>query len=930
MRPRLKISDEPGMKWQARAALPRWPFMFPVLAVNKNNAPTDSGKRRSLTFCMKNLTDREIVPEFLRTTEHERLDGVLDETPPWIFRKLLPLLSANVRVAEDVVEKIRDAASTGPVVYAMKFRSLFDLHFLRMRFAQLDLPRPAFVFETPASATRSFFGALKLWGARLSGMVHERKWPVSFNEDELRDILLNGGAAILFLVDEKTSRERYLYPEKDPIRILLDLQGRVPGAISIVPVMILHDRTPRRQIRPFWESFLGHPDRPGPLKRIHAALRQWSVPELLVGEPVYLLGQFEEFGSERPWEDLPFEVRKDLITSINERIRINRGPEKLTRTEIKERVLQDREVREAVHEMLVEENLSDQKVRKKAESYVDEIAADQQMELLNFWIHVLRWIFNRVFSAVDFKESQYAELKKANAEGSLVLVSSHKSHFDYLIIGYYAFVNHMAIPHIAAGRNLYFFPLGPMMRKTGAFFLRRTFKGLRLYPQVFAAYVRVLVKERYNINFYIEGGRSRTGKLLPPKTGLLAFLLQTVEEGAVPDLLFVPTFVGYDRIPEESSYLRELSGREKRKEDLLEVIRARSVLSQRFGRAYLRFDKPLSFRAFLEQWNKQDSSRMSVSRNRELVQDFAYHIMTGIVRAAVVTPVELAAAALVCSGSRRVSRTMVFGAVERLATVIRSEGYECAENLEKNFDHAIETALGLLCERGFAEVEPQRGDSDRDTGYVISERARVNLAFYKNSLVNFLWPASLCATVLLMHRPEGKEITPEMSEDFRALKEILSEELICDPLVSADDMLDNMHHLFSENGWMPWAESGAANGNDSTILECFRGILADLLEVYYLVLCGAEAETDLGLKDLVKILIQEAEKARAGTDLGTIPLPVVTVRNALGRFAAMGLVDYNQPKKTLHSVVNEGELLRVRAFLGRSLQGRINGRDTSA
>lgn len=877
---------------------------------------------------MKTLSDREIVPEFLRNTDHERLDGLLDDMPPWICRKLIPLLSGNVVIAEDVIDKIRDAARTGPVVYAMKFRSLFDLHFIRMRFAQLELPPPAFVFETPAYATRSFVGALKLWGARLSGMVHDRKWPAAFNEEALKELLLQGGAPVLFLVDEKTSRDRYVYPEKDPIRILLDLQGRIPGSIAVVPMMILYDRTPRRQIRPFWESFLGHPDRPGPLKRIHTAIRQWSVPELLAGEPVYLLGQFEEFGSERSWEDLPFEVRKDLIASINDRIRINRGPEKLTRTEIKERVLQDRQVRDAVHDVMIAEGLPEKKVRKQAESYVDEIAADQQIELLNFWVHILKWIFKRVFSAVDFKESQYTQLKNANADGSLVLVSSHKSHFDYLIIGYHAFVNQMAIPHIAAGRNLYFWPLGPMMRRTGAFFLRRSFKGLRLYPKVFAAYVRVLVKEKFNINFYIEGGRSRTGKFLPPRTGLLAFLLQTVEEGAVQDLLFVPTFVGYDRIPEESAYLRELAGREKRKEDLAEVIRARSVLSQRFGRAYLRFNNPVSFREFLEKWNTREDVEAADSTARELINDFAYHVMSGIVRVAVVTPMGLAAAGMVCSGRTRVSRETVSRSVDRFAAVLRNGGYEFAENLEKNFSHSIATALGLLCDRGFAAVEPHMGEENRSQGYAVDEKERVTLVFYKNSLVNLLWPASLYATVLLMHNPQDRELTEAMREDFRGLKELLSREIIYDPLVSADSSLEQIHQVFCEFGWVPDARNGEDADKQRQVWESFRGILVDLLEGYYLVLCCAYAGIGMSQKEFLKLLSKEAEQVRADTGMGTIPLPVITVRNALSRFAEMRMLDYNQPKKMLNSLLNDQELHRVGTFLGRSLQGRISVRDT--
>ena len=551
-----------------------------------------------------------MVSEFLRDGRFRHLNTVLDQEPPWILRSAIRLLSARVRIDDYVVEKLRDLAEDNAIVYALKFRSIYDLHFLRMRFADLGLPVPNFVFDASAKTAVSFSKIFRVWKAKFSTLLKKRQ-DRHHDENILKQILDAGDGAALFLVDEKTSRSRYLRPESDPIQVILDLQPHLAKSIAIVPMMILYDRAPRSTIRPFWETFLGNPDRPGLIKRILIAIRHWTIPELLVGEPVYAIAQFEEFGATKSGENLPFDVRQQLIDSINSRIRVNRGPEKLTRTEIKELVLQDSRVQRAVRESAQNKGVPETKIRKKAESYVDEIAADPHLQIHHLLFYVLKWMFKRVFAGIDLKESDFATIKQLNTQESLIIVPCHKSHFDYLLMGYFCFINQMAVPYFAAGKNLSFWPLGPLLRNGGAFFLRRTFRGLDLYTHVFAAYVKVLVKEKANIIFYIEGGRSRTGKLLLPKLGLLSFLLQTVEEGAVEDLIFVPAFIGYDQIPEENSYLRELAGSDKPKESLFSIIRAREILKKSFGKVYLRFDKAMSFREF----SKNMGPRMATGKN---------------------------------------------------------------------------------------------------------------------------------------------------------------------------------------------------------------------------------------------------------------------------------------------------------------------------
>ncbi len=148
-----------------------------------------------------------------------------------------------------------------------------------MRFAEVGLPLPGFVFDASALTVGSFGKILSVWRTKLSKLFREQRPQEPPDETVLRDIIHQGGAGVLFLVDERTSRTRYVHPERDPIRMVLDLQSQVPASIAVVPIMILYDRAPRMQVRPFWETLLGDPDRPGLLRRFLIALRHWTVPE---------------------------------------------------------------------------------------------------------------------------------------------------------------------------------------------------------------------------------------------------------------------------------------------------------------------------------------------------------------------------------------------------------------------------------------------------------------------------------------------------------------------------------------------------------------------------------------------------------------------------------------------------------------------------
>ncbi|MFH0825383.1 MAG: 1-acyl-sn-glycerol-3-phosphate acyltransferase, partial [Pseudomonadota bacterium] len=459
----------------------------------------------------------------------------------------------------------------------------------------------------------------------------------------------------------------------------------------------------------------------------------------------------------------------------------------------------------------------------------------------------------------------------------------HKSHFDYLLTGWLMFVKGMAVPLIAAGNNLLFWPVGQLMRYTTAFFLRRSFKGLDLYAQVFAAYLRVLLQESWNIKVFIEGGRSRTGKLLQPKLGMLSFLVQAVDEGETEDLTFIPVFLGYDENPEEGSYLRELSGNEKTKESFLEVLRARKVLSRKYGKVFVRFHDPISYKDFRRNWSEKASASGDTS-SPDLVKALAYRVMTGIVRAGVVTGVELASAGLLSRPGPDIPHARVLMAASHYCEYARWIGLEIQAPLEGKDDPAV-SALARFVVRGL--ITKSSGEGTGGATYTIQESKRPNLGFYRNGLLNGLWPASIAATIMLMGDRSRGDSDRAMRDDFGKLLLVLSQEIIFDPLMDEARIFDETMSFFGRCGWTTDHENMDA-------LQDFRSLLRELLELYYLVLRavgGLREKT--GIKSLIKAMTKEAVEIRQSgkTTIGPPPsFSTVTVRNAVKVFGELGVI----------------------------------------
>jgi glycerol-3-phosphate O-acyltransferase len=311
---------------------------------------------------------------------------------------------------------------------------------------------------------------------------------------------------------------------------------------------------------------------------------------------------------------------------------------------------------------------------------------------------------------------------------------------------------------VAAGANLSFFPPGPVLRRAGAFFLRRSFGTDRLYTATFKAYVKKLVRDGTHQEFFPEGGRSRTGKLLPPKLGLLGWEVDAVLEGARNDLAFVPVSIDYEKIMEGGSYSKELLGGEKQAEDVRALISAPRVLFRRYGRIHLTFDEPILLRAFMHARGLDDPETVTEEQKRSLVRALGNRIMWGIARVSTVTPHALVSAALLSHPGRGLPAHAIAARVGALRAMAAEDGSPLSAGLadaptDPTVPGPVREAMNSFVKDKLVRTDQAKGE----TMFLPVDERRVQLAYYKNTLMNLAAPRALVACAVLRDGEDRSE-----------------------------------------------------------------------------------------------------------------------------------------------------------------------------
>ncbi|QNP39463.1 glycerol-3-phosphate 1-O-acyltransferase PlsB [Lysobacter solisilvae (ex Woo and Kim 2020)] len=326
------------------------------------------------------------------------------------------------------------------------------------------------------------------------------------------------------------------------------------------------------------------------------------------------------------------------------------GPDLSTRRLLIDQVLAADTVKEAIADQAARDKTSLTEAWKKAHGYAYEIAADYSHPVVRSASFLLTTVWNRIYRGVLVHHLD--KLKQAAPGHEVVYVPSHRSHMDYLLLSYLLYTKGVVPPHIVAGINLNLPVIGTILRKGGAFFIRRSIRGSVLYSAVLSEYVAQLVAGGYSIEYFTEGGRSRTGRLLQPKGGMISMTVRGFLRQPTRPVLFQPVYIGYEKLMEGNSYLDELTGKPKEKESIWQLLTGiPKVLRSNYGQVVVNFGEPILLGDVLaEHAPEWDGKPVPEDEKPKWLADtvatLADRINVNINRAADVNPINLLALAL--------------------------------------------------------------------------------------------------------------------------------------------------------------------------------------------------------------------------------------------------------------------------------------------
>ena len=807
------------------------------------------------------------------------------ERPGPVLRWFFGRFFREIAFPEEGAEKIRRAAERGTVVYVCKTLSYIDYLYFSYAFLKYALPLSRFANGVKTllmqPVGRILAGALRLWRERRSSSVAE-----------LSQVVRQGDSALLFLKRPHTlfgwepAQFRGAYVE-ELIRIQRE-RGQTGRPIIFVPLTLVWGSPAVRAARSrrgLVDLIFGEREAPGRVRAMYTFFSDYKDSQVLVGEPLELP---EFLAEEQGASDdvLARRLRWQLGGRIESEVRVVLGPPRKTVQRIQEEVLRSRRLVAEAKEIERVEKLTPQQIEKRARGALREIAADPKPWMFGFAQPIMSWVFRKIFDGIDVDVQGLEKVRDAARKGPLVIVPSHKSHIDYLVLSYVFLMNDLVPPLVAAGANLSFWPLGFFFRRGGAFFLRRTFKGDKLYGAVFRAYVRKMLRESFNIEFFIEGGRSRTGKLLAPKLGLLGMVVEAAldDDGAhARKAQVVPISIGYEKVIEEKSYAKELAGGEKKKEDVKGLLKATRVLGAQYGRLNIQFDDPLPLGETLREYGAlaawDEEANMVVAAEeaqwKQATQRLAHRIVYGIDRVTAVTPTALTAAALLATGKRGIVRQELLAQARFLMERARANGGRLSAALvddKEGLDtEALDRAIELLARDGDLEVRSSgaSGAFDVKSGrpmdeiYTVPEDRRPRLAYYRNNAIHLYVADGLVALALLGASKRGLVSVEELRQRTLKLSRLLKLEFTYRVGESFEAIFDRTLAGLQQAKLIAAATHGVHPAAGAVPrLALLAGQVTDFVESYFVAARGLEqlATAPASDKDLVKRIHELGEK----------------------------------------------------------------------
>ncbi len=683
-------------------------------------------------------------------------------------------------------------------------------------------------------------------------------WPLPsdcFVHDEL-DLPRSYGAARRYqgLLIRRLKRRRH----SRMLEALVDAvhAGQLKDA-RIVPVSVLIGRAPENEDSITKILFSENWDFGGRFRRFLSTIINGRATFVQFGQPVKLTEVID------PETSAEIDLRKisRLLRVHFKQVRTAAiGPDRSHRRTLVESVVQSDSVQQAIEAKTKRDQVERHKAEAEARKYAFEIAADYSYSFVRIAELALSWFWNRIYRGVQvFHFSQFREAQEGH---EIVYVPCHRSHIDYMLLSFILYRRGFVPPHIAAGINLNLPIVGRFLRFGGAFYLRRSFRAQPLYSAVFNEYVRTILARGVSIEYFVEGTRSRTGRLLPARGGMLSITVRAFLRDRKRPLMFQPVYIGYERLAEGDSYISELSGAQKKPESLSDFKNVINILRKNYGQVQVSFGEPIHLNPVLEaicpDWQEQVASDNEKPLwLPQVVDTLAEQIIVNINRAAHVNPINLLASALLATRKQALDErdleTMI-GVYQRL---IKMTAYSDRISMtELTPGQVIEYGLDLGI---IHRQEHALGDIIR-----VDQKNAVLLTYFRNNISHLLaMPAWIACCFLNNQRVRKTRIRGLTEAVYPFLKRELflpwaSEEV---PIIvqRCTDALIRMGLLGMSGDYLQRTPGGS---DQSYYLRLVGNVMLQTFERYYITLAilAKNGSGKLSRQQLEQLCSQSAQR----------------------------------------------------------------------
>jgi len=807
------------------------------------------------------------------------------ERPGPILRWLGRTFFGAVKFEDSQVKAIRDACARGIPVYVTRVVSTLDYLYFNHAFLRFSLPRVFFGSRLNLILFRPVKEVFGYLFRRMFGLLRRR-----LDDREMMRRALNAGRPCLVSLKRNRKLIQWGGDERlSHLRDLIEIQKDLERPLILVPLMVVWDKKPESYRRSVMDWVFGDPQTPGRLRKLVAFALNFRSARARTGK-VINLRDFVEKNVDAENDDvvaarLKFALAQEFLLES----KAIRGPALKGARRVVDEIMRTQPMIEDIRKSAEERGVKEEVEMQRARAMLIRMAADFRFKWLEGFAFVLGLLFQRLYQGIAVDDEGLDRIREAARKAPIVMVPAHRSHIDYLLLSVLCYTHGLIVPHIAAGDNLSFWPMGPIFRHCGAFFIRRAFKQDNLYKNVLAQYVRKLLKEGYWIEFFIEGTRSRSGKSLTPKYGMLAMIVDAVASGAAPDANLMPVAVTYEKVIEEKSYQAETAGSEKQRESAMTLASSAGVLGSRWGKVYVEFDRPLSLVSFLRSQGITIPLPTGDKVPREVVRRLSYILVHRINQCLVVTPHHLVSFALLSHPKRGIEREVLLERVGFLVAYLVARKANLSDlvmdpltelglvpkadavaGLVPSSDQVRTEAIGMTLQREVDDVlriflkEKRIKIREYGDDWVASvlPEGRAALDYYKCGLIHFFVRESLMAHAVLMAASAKSVEVPVLAALTKDLSRVFKFEFIYGADHSFEDLFRVTLAGFRNERLVFGDDFQVKVGRDAfETLEYFAGIVKPFVEAYRILgrtlLQGGEYGSD---KEVIKAAVRLGRK----------------------------------------------------------------------